>query len=349
MERRTLWWVAAGLGAGAAAYALMGRGRPRLLLTIRPGVGDLGINWPYYAKAGGYTACVKIANGAGAWLSKSAPMVAAAQAGGLPVWGWGYHYLSRWRWSGSAGDFVIRYGSDLESALAEADAAAEACNNFGAKGYLCNAEKYAFGVWSEPGYGPTPPVTNVAQTVSAFAQRFRERAPAVDLWWNGLTYVSYTDTAGNPRFGLTPDAMAGYDGLMPMLYGSGANTASYRAKRFGKWVKARKKADDLGVDLGAMVGTGHVSPGTGGQAGMYAFDADQAPGLITTVAAMQPAALAFFYGGNSGGMLELGTSVNPSLSRLGPWLRAAYSEGSDFAGTPAHPDWTPGAGGELVA
>lgn len=302
------------------------------VLTVRPGP-YLEAGWEATLSAFDAVS-LKVCNGAGVWTTTPKPIAQAVDAAGLPLWGWGYHYLSRWRKSG--GTWVAVYSSDVTDAIAEGKAAGEACKLWGCSTYSANVEHEAFGAWGAPA------TKDVNQAARAFAESFRTVYPSGRLVWNGILWERYLATDGSWRTGLTADGVSSFDAVQPELYKLGPDTAAQREKVAATWDESRAKADRWAAPWWAMVASGESR--SNGEAWSFHFDKDKAPGLVTLCGRHRPRVLCWFYGSGSSPMLTLGSKVNAALRRVPPWLRQAWSEGEAFAGTAAHPEMTPGAG-----
>jgi len=331
-----------GVGAGALAYLLAGTGpKPHCVLEVRAAGGDgqayMDPHWDRYL--GPFSAvAIKIANGAVAWLSQPEPLVRRARDAGTRVWGWGYHYLSPWRYSG--GSYFRKYASDAEAVDAEAVAAARAATHWQVDAYEANAECYLFGTGCGSGRPPTPKPASPAANAEQFAARFRALAPGIDLIWNGYQFTRYQRVAGGPtEQGFTAATFADYDAYSPMIYPSGPDARWRRDRTAAKWRKSASKADEYGYRSvwGPTTSTGRMS---GAKATNWWLDNPATgPGVISLVAELQPLMVQIFYGAGSSPMLTAGNAANPALVRLVPMLQRAYRMGADFPGTVAM-GWT---------
>lgn len=289
--------AAVGLGAIAGGYLLLtGSKKPKSVLCVRPGevAGPLAyVEDGWTEHLGNFHAVsVKVGNGSKAWKVAPGPLLEGAASAGVERWGWSYNYVR-----------------NRDQAAREAAAVIEAIELWNLDAYCINCEHHTYGAWG------APTVADVPGNILAFIRAIREGAPGTPIYWNGLGWIKYENSAGQYQQGLTPEIMSLMTGYMPMIYKKGADTAKRRAKTNRTWRKSAAKSAAWGLPFCPMVGTGALT-GDGTTSWLWTFDKDGAPGHLSNVAQMQPDVVAFFYGYGSKPQLSVGNAHNPALDVL---------------------------------
>lgn len=250
-----------------------------LILTIwkRDLIAD---NWVELAD-GFDSVSIKVADGDHLVARRDALALAEqAKAAGFGIDAWGFHYCRT-----------------PKEAIEEARAAAEGCQNVGAKAYHWNAEKHWYGSKSRE------------QSAIEFALTFRGAAPDVKLYANCF------------RKGVTAELAEHFDFIEPMCYGTKASTIAKKIK--GRMAWKQVPSDKVAW----MVGTGRKHGNK--QAWGYMASQKDVPGLIQLAVRHRPASINFFRAGRSGSKKEdimvIPNDVNPTLGEQVRKLRRALS------------------------
>lgn len=287
-----LKWIAS-LLLGLGAVAWLSSKASAAILT--PGRGPLGPmiwreslltgDWPATLRSFGFVTVRLMTGTRDDGDATGAPsIIAAARAAGAAVQGWGWHYLR-----------------DADAAQAEGIAAAQGAKRYGARVYVVNAEKHAWGGEGEP--RPADPPGNFA----AFAAAFRAHAPGILLSYGGYSANQIGADAADAVVGL-------FDIWGPMLYGT------RRATIAKKWRAEHARARLAGAMFGPIVGSGRISDDF--QVWGFAYGAGTDPGLLD-LQAEAPADLIqpFIGSGGASSMLLRGNLENPPITELARALR----------------------------
>ena len=226
--------------AAAAGLYLLTRGKAAMASTTATGHASaaglprhtlmvyskkhLDPGWAKVLRNAGMALNWKVMDGTSALrAADTAAILAEARAAGVPVEGWGYHYLRT-----------------PAEAAAEGTAAGLLAVKLGLKAYWCDAEKE----WA--GTEGAPRTANPEAAALAFIRAFRAAAPNVALVWNSYSYPKTSD--GRP---LTTDAvLRAVDAWSVQTYGTRRKTVA------DKTAERAKRAANVGVPFWPLYGTG---------------------------------------------------------------------------------------------
>jgi hypothetical protein len=210
-----------------------------------------------------------------------------ARAHGIPVQGWGYHYLT-----------------SPTAATNEGTAAANRCLALGIDVYWVNAEKQWAG---QRGETPQP---NAVAHMLGFVAAFRSVAPAVKL-----AYQSYASNAPPHIKSRIVEIARAFDSWGPMIYGTLIGTIER------KWHEQAGVASQAGIPYTPTPATGRYEPGTG----FWGFShSDGSHSGLYDLQSESPAEWINFYVGGPGGgaMIAQGNDLNDSLVVASQTLKA---------------------------